>query len=73
MSETVKDRIIEQVDRLDDPRRRLVLDFATRLASPAGSPGSDLLRFAGSIDSADLAAMSQAILLGCEKVDPNAW
>ena len=37
MNETVKDRIIEQVDRLDDPKRRQVLEFAMRLALPARS------------------------------------
>jgi hypothetical protein len=71
MSETVKDKIGEQVDRLTDPQRRQVLDFARRLASPAGVPGRDLMCFAGSIDPADLEAMSQAILDGCEKVKPH--
>lgn len=73
MNETVKDRIIERVDRLDDPKRRQVLEFAMGLALPAGAPGGDLLRFAGSIDPADLEAMSQASDEGCERVDQNAW
>ena len=74
MSETVKDRIIEQVDRLDDPQRRQVLDFALRLAMPPHQQtGAELLRFAGCIDPPDLEAMSQAIIEGCEKVDQNAW
>lgn len=48
MSETVKDRIIEQVDRLDDPKGQQVLEFAVRLELPARQPtGGDLLRFAG--------------------------
>jgi hypothetical protein len=73
MSQTVKDQIIEQIDRLDEPRRLKVLDFARRLATPAGTAGENLLRFAGSIDPTDLEAMSRAIQEGCEKVDPNAW
>ncbi len=73
MSQTVKDKIMEQVDRLTDPQQRQVLDFARRLAAPSGVPGRDLLRFAGSIDPADLEAMSQAILEGCEDVKPNRW
>lgn len=73
MSKTVKDQIIEQVERLRDPQQRQLLDFARRLASSAATPGRDLFRFAGSIAPADLTAMSQAIQEGCEKVEPNAW
>lgn len=73
MRRNVKEQIIEQVDRLDDPQRRQVLDFARSLAGPAGTPGRGLLRFAGSIAPADLQAMSLAIQEGCEKADPNAW
>ena len=73
MSQTVKEQIVEQVDRLDDPRQRQVLDFARRLTTPTGTQGRNLLRFVGSIDPADLEVMSQAIQEGCEKVDPDAW
>ncbi len=73
MGKTVRDQIIEQVDRLDDPQRRQVLDFARRLAAPAGTPGRNLMRFVGSIDPADLKAMAEAIQEGCEKIEPNAW
>ena len=60
------------MDRLDAPKQRKVLDFARQLSVPAGTPGQDLLHFAGSIDRADLDAMSQAIQEGCEKIGPNA-
>jgi len=73
VSKTVKDEIIEQVDRLDTPHQRKVPDFARRLTEPTGTPGQNLMRFAGSIDPADLAAMSLAIEEGCEEIDPNAW
>ncbi len=69
MSQTVKDQIIEQVDRLDDPRQRQVLDFVRRLRAPEGTPGRDLLRFAGTIDPGDLEAISRAIQEGCETVE----
>jgi hypothetical protein len=39
----------------------------------SGIPGSELLSFAGTISPADLAAMSQAIEEGCERVDPHDW
>jgi len=69
MSQTIKNQIIEQVDRLDDSRQQQVLDFARRLTPPAGTPGRDLLQFAGCIDLADLEAISRAVEEGCEKVD----
>jgi hypothetical protein len=46
MRTTIKDQIIEQVDRLDDIQRRLT--------APEGIPGRDLLRFARAIDRVDL-------------------
>jgi hypothetical protein len=72
MGTTIKDRIIEQVDRLDDGQRQQVLDFARRLTAPKGTPGRDLLRFTGSIDPADLELMSRAIQEGCETVTSHA-
>ena len=73
MGNTVKDQIIEQVDRLDEAQRRQLLEFARRLMPVAGVPGRTLMRFAGSIDPMDLEAMSQAIQEDCEKVDANGW
>jgi hypothetical protein len=73
MSQTIKEQIIEQVDRLDEHRCKQVLDFARRLAAPAGTPGRTLMGFVGSIDPVDLDAMAKAVQEGCEKVDPNAW
>ena len=73
MTKSVKEEIIDQVDRLDAPQQQKVLDFARRLRVPAGTPGRDLMRFVGCIAPADLEAMSQAIAEGCEKIEPNAW
>jgi len=73
MTRTAKEQLIHQVDRLDEPQRRQVLEFARNLTARAGTPGRDLARFVGSIDPADLEAMSQAIQEGCEQVDPNGW
>ena len=73
MTKTVKDEILEEVARMDAPRQQKVLDFARRLTMPAGTPGRELMRFVGSIDAADLEAMSQAIQEGCEKIEPNGW
>jgi hypothetical protein len=72
MPKTLKDEIIEQVDRLEAPQQRRVLDFVRGLTR-SGTPGGELLHFARSIDAADLAEMSQAIEESCEKVDPDGW
>jgi hypothetical protein len=66
MSQTVREQIIVQVDRLDETQRRQLLDFARRTTAPEGTPGRDLLRFAGAIDRADLEEMSRAIHEACE-------
>ena len=73
MGETVKDEINEQLDKLDIPQQRQVLEFARGLAAPAGVSGDKLLQFAGAIAPADLETISRAILEGCEHVDLNAW
>jgi hypothetical protein len=72
MSQKIRDQILEQVDRLNDPQQGQLLEFAWRLAAPAAVPGRDLLRFSGSIDQGDLEAMQKAIEDGCEKVDQDA-
>jgi len=73
MAETVKDEINEQLDKLDTPQQRQVLEFARGLAAPAGVSGDKLLKFAGAIAPADLVTISRAILEGWEHVDLNAW
>ncbi len=73
VGETVKEKINEQLDKLDTPQQRQVLEFARGLASPAGVSGDKLLRFSGAIAPADLETISRAILEGCEHVDLNAW
>ncbi|MGO9270547.1 MAG: hypothetical protein ACLQOO_09895 [Terriglobia bacterium] len=59
MSQKVRDQIVEEIDRLNDPQQRQLLEFARRLAAPAARPGRDLLRFSGSIDPGDLEAMQE--------------
>ena len=61
--------------RLPVERQRQVLEFARTLATPPlqGVRGSTLLQFAGTIDTSDLEAMSQAIEDGCERIDADEW
>ena len=52
-----------------------VLEFARTLtrAKVHGVKGQDLLRFAGTIESEDLATIAQTIEEGCEKVNLDEW
>ena len=51
------------------------LEFARTLtrAKVHGVKGQDLLRFAGTIESEDLATIAQTIEEGCEKVNLDEW
>jgi hypothetical protein len=73
VNKPLKDEVIQQMDRLDAPQQRQVLDFARGLTAAPAVQGQDLLRFAGSLSPADLAEIAEAIKEGCETVEPNAW
>lgn len=72
---TIEKELSTCLGRLPVKQQRQVLEFARTLAaSPVqGVPGSDLLKFAGTIDGTDLEAMSQAIEDGCERIDADEW
>ena len=42
-------------------------------AEVRGTPGKQLLRFAGSIPSEELQLMNEAIAQDCEEIDINNW
>ena len=67
--------VIEQLQRMPQSLQQQVLEFARSLAdSPIqGVPGSQLLRFAGTIPLQDIELMRQAIAQDCEQVDLNEW
>jgi hypothetical protein len=71
-TESIKDNLIAQIDKLPHDLQLRVLDFVKGL-SPKGVEGKSLLRFEGSIPADDLQLMSEAIEEGCEKVDINEW
>ncbi len=75
VSATLEQEIREQLKSLDAEQQRQVLAFARELAATGirGVPGHTLLRFAGTIDSNDLAAIAQVIEEDCEKVDRDEW
>ena len=71
-TQSVKDSLINQIDKLPHDLQVRVLDIIKAL-TPKGVEGKSLLRFEGSISPDDLQLMSKAIEEGCEKVDANEW
>jgi len=71
-TQSVKDNLITQIDKLPHDLQVRVLDIIKALTSK-GVEGKSLLRFEGSISEDDLQLMSKAIEEGCEKVDINEW
>ena len=67
--------IMEEVEGLPPPLQEQVLLHARALRQPLspGTPGRELIRFAGTISREDLAQMSQAIEAACETVEPDEW
>lgn len=66
--------ILHEVNGLPPDMQRRVLHFARSLAQPQreGTPGRDLLRFAGAIPLDDLRVMSEVIEAEFEQGEPVA-
>ena len=75
MNIPIIDEVVEQLKVMPQPLQRQVLEFVRSLvqAEVRGTPGQQLLRFAGSISSADLRLMREAIEQDCEQVDVDEW
>jgi len=71
-TESIRDNLIAQIDKLPHDLQLRVLDFVKAL-TPKGVEGKSLLRFEGAIPADDLQLMSKAIEEGCEKVDISEW
>jgi hypothetical protein len=73
-SSPTRQRILERLDQLSEGEQRKLLEFAENLPSPPrGTPGRDLLKFFGTIESEECRRMTEAIEAGCERVDPRDW
>ncbi|NDJ20019.1 hypothetical protein [Myxacorys almedinensis] len=75
MNIPIIDEVVEQLKVMPQPLQKQVLEFVRSLvkAEVRGTPGQQLLRFAGSIPSDDLQLMSEAIEQDCERVDIDEW
>lgn len=75
MSIPIINEVVEQLKVMPQPLQRQVLEFVRSLvkAEIRGTPGQQLLRFAGSIPSDDLQLMGEAIEQDCERVDIDEW
>jgi hypothetical protein len=72
---TIADEVVEQLRGMPQPLQRQVLEFVRTLmkGEVRGTPGQQLLRFAGSIPPDDLQLMREAIEQDCEQVDIDEW
>jgi hypothetical protein len=70
MNISIIDELIKHLKTMPQHQQWQVLEFARTLRKEAvrGTPGQELLRFAGSISADDLQLMREAIEQGCEQV-----
>ena len=75
MDTLVLDEIVKKIKSLPDNLQRQVLIFVDALhtSSMRGTPGRQLLEFAGTIPLDDLEIMKQTIEAGTEQVDESEW
>lgn len=76
MNSSIIDEVFERLKVMPQSLQQQVLEFTKTLTDSTtvkGVPGSQLLRFAGTIPQDDLNLMSETINSGCEQVDSNEW
>ena len=74
----IHSELLSYLGQLPADEQALVVDFARTLAKSlkpkkVGTPGKELLRFAGTISHEDAQQMMKAIEEGCEQIDANEW
>ncbi|MBL8114603.1 MAG: hypothetical protein JNK60_17110 [Acidobacteria bacterium] len=69
VSAAMKDELLTQLDQLPVELQQRVVAFASALAlaNPKGTPGRELLHFAGTMDEDSAREMIEAIEQGCEQ------
>ena len=71
----VQNELLKQMEQLPAGMQRRVLDFARSLAKPTprGTPGRELLRFAGIMTPEEGEEFLRAIEEDCERIEPDEW
>ena len=71
----IRQEIGKQLELLPPAMQEQVLRFAVSLThvTPPGTPGIELLRFAGRLDPVSAREMREAIESECERVDADQW
>lgn len=76
MNQSIIDEVFERLKVMPQSLQQQVLEFTRTLADSTtlkGVPGSQILRFAGTIPPDDIELMREAITQDCEQVDFNEW
>lgn len=75
MSVSIINEVIKRLEIMPQHLQQQVLEFTQALVKTEvrGTPGRQLLRFAGSIPLEDLQLMREAIKQDCERVDIDEW
>ncbi len=71
MTPSLPDDIAARVRRLATAQQQQALAYVRALEQSADAPG--LLQFAGTIPTADLRVMAEAIEADCERIDAAGW
>jgi len=68
----IKKQILSHLEQLSPEQQKRAAELVHGLVSarPKGTPGRDLLRFAGTLDRESARQMREAIEEGCERVAP---
>ncbi len=75
MTHPLKNRIINELDSLNQEQQKKLLDYVInlKLSEKKATSGKSLVGFSGVISKEDLAVMEKAIVEDCEQVDLNEW
>jgi hypothetical protein len=69
----VQNELVKQMEQLSTRMQRRVLDYARALAesTPSGTPGDELLKFAGIMTPSEADEFLRGIEEECERVGPS--
>ena len=69
---TIIYEIIEKLEQLSEQQQKQILEYVKAMlqGAPQGTPGRELLRFAGAIPMEEIEQIRQAIDQDCERINP---